>query len=81
MKEWAVGKGGIFRSFLCDFESIGFSVFRRTGTITKHLWSHGADVNQANYEGDNPLLVSSQKGNHEVVKLLLAKGADVNLSA
>jgi ankyrin repeat protein len=52
-----------------------FSFHREELTL---LIGHGADVNTANNNGFTPLFVAIEKGNPELVALLLKNGADVN---
>jgi ankyrin repeat protein len=44
-------------------------------------WTPGSiDANKADVDGDTPLIAASYRGRIEIVKFLLAKGADVNKS-
>jgi len=47
-------------------------------TQIRELIKAGADVNVRNQYGATPLMMMSQKGHSEIVKLLLEAGADVN---
>ena len=56
--------------------------FGRDLEAVELLISNGADVKAMSHErgyGLNPLLDSSEKGNYDTVKLLLDRGADVNI--
>ncbi|EMS50059.1 Protein TANC2 [Triticum urartu] len=47
----------------------------------RYLLDHGADLNQEEDDGDTVLHHAARKGRCEIVKLLLARGADVNGSS
>ncbi|MEX2366025.1 MAG: ankyrin repeat domain-containing protein, partial [Pseudohongiellaceae bacterium] len=54
---------------------------RENGVETvKVLLEHDALVNQQSGEGHTALLVAVQNGHHEIARLLIAAGADVNLA-
>jgi ankyrin repeat protein len=42
------------------------------------LLQHGAQIDFEGHEGETPLLLAAAGGHHEVVRLLLTEGADVN---
>ena len=44
----------------------------------RHLLKQGANVNIKTKDGFTPLCIAANKGDKEIVKLLLANGADVN---
>jgi ankyrin repeat protein len=46
--------------------------------VVQMLVDKGADVNQANTDGDTPLKIAAQQGHLEVVGFLVDKGANVN---
>ena len=45
----------------------------------ENLLSGGTDVNQQDNNGNSPLLLASQNGHTDVIKLLLEKGAQMNI--
>lgn len=50
-------------------------------SITKSLLEHGADPNLKGYNDTTPLVLSTMKGNKDIVELLLEHGADPNVSS
>lgn len=73
----AIDKTGCTPLYRAVLRSEGrfFSFHREELTL---LIEHGADVNTANNNGFTPLFVAIEKGNPELVALLLKNGADVN---
>ncbi len=57
----------------------GACLFGNDMDLAAFLVSQGADVNTKNNWGITPLLGASMKGNRELVELLIAHGADVNM--
>lgn len=47
--------------------------------VVSHLIQNRANLNLMNHEGNTAILIAAQKNSHEVVKILLEAGADVNL--
>lgn len=47
--------------------------------VVSRLIQNRANLNSMNHEGNTAILIAAQKNHHEVVKLLLEAGADVNL--
>jgi len=50
----------------------------RNVALARLLVAHGAKVNMQDKQGNTPLVVAVFRGDHELMKLLLANGADVN---
>ncbi|KAJ3155901.1 hypothetical protein HDU89_005459 [Geranomyces variabilis] len=50
----------------------------RTAVVEWALAQSGIDLNALNVAGDTPLILSASQGSLEIVKMLVAKGADVN---
>ena len=46
--------------------------------ITQALLENGANPNISDFDAHTPLIYAAEQGNLEIVKLLLAKGADIN---
>jgi len=68
-----VASGGEFSLLVSAIER-GWTEFAR------YLLTHGADVNRKTY-GWTPLMFACQFGNHEIIEMLVATGADVNAQA
>ncbi|KAJ3158195.1 hypothetical protein HDU86_003153 [Geranomyces michiganensis] len=50
----------------------------KTAVVEWALEQSGIDLNALNVAGDTPLILSASQGSLEIVKMLVAKGADVN---
>ena len=48
-------------------------------SVTEYLISRGADVNKVTFSGNTPLHTASGRDMENMVKLLLAHGANVNI--
>jgi ankyrin repeat protein len=58
-----------------DSTPLLMAVFRRQQAVVEVLLKAGADPNVRGSEGDTPLCVAAEKGEHEVATLLLEHGA------
>lgn len=61
-------------------ESVLFKAVRNDSTLVEGLVNLGADINMVN-ESSSPLIEACSHGNHNMVKLLLDRGARVDLQA
>jgi len=63
-----------------EFTLLVSAIERGWTEFAKYLITHGADVNRKTY-GWTPLMFACQFGNHEIIEMLVAAGADVNAQA
>ncbi len=59
-------------------KSLEDAVMENKPKIVQEFIRKGADVNASNKDGNTVLMLASQKGYDEVVKVLLGAGANVN---
>ena len=55
------------------------AVERSEGNIVEELLKGGVMLNQVNKNGETALLIAARIGNSEIIKLLIAHGADINV--
>ena len=58
--------------------SIHEAAFKKDIDAIKQILASGVDVNAKDNDGDTALFIATGEGHKEVIKLLIAKGADVN---
>lgn len=73
----------LFSCFTLDSFVFGQNIFdvARSGTVSEmknYLQNHPEHVNQVSDEGNSPFLLAAYRGNNEVAKFLIEKGADLN---
>jgi uncharacterized protein len=78
----AAKQSGLVDTFSTDgFTLLGLAIFFRQSKVAEYLVNAGADINLAsrNAQGVAPIHAACARGDLDTLRLLIAKGADVNL--
>jgi len=74
------GRTALHYAIGCDYDSFTprSKLMNSYTSTVEELLSAGADTNAMDASGDSPLYLACERGEHEIVKLLLSRGANPN---